>query len=122
MIFICLISGVFLLVRRGSDMQCSRAGRCALLTYSLLNAALETRFRYRQIQLEEAISDVDAVLEVLEGDWRVQQLPLGVIRQVRRYQMIRVRNEEEFIDRVNSLALAIILFTQQTVHSSGDVS
>jgi len=74
-----------------------------------LNAVLQALIRYRQTELKETIAHVDAVLELLERGGRLEQLPLRVVRQVSRYEVVWVRNEEEFVDGVNGFALVLLL-------------
>ena len=80
----------------------------------LLNSALHALLRYGHAELKETISYVDAVRELLEGDRRVEQLPLKIVRKVRRYEMIRVGNEEELVDRMYRLALVFLSTTAIT--------
>ena len=83
-----------------------------------LDAGLEPLVGDRQTELEEPISHVDAVLELLERDRRLEQLPLRVVGQVCRYEMICVRDEEELVDGVYCFTLIILLASTIHIHPS----
>ena len=80
----------------------------------LLYSALQMLLWYRHTELEETISYVDTVLKLFKRDRCVEQLPLRIVGQVRRYQVVRVRDKEEFVDGMNRLTfIFLILFQQQ---------